>query len=163
EPCFFTVSMQHPVQKTHQVPRGDDGQRGRGRHHACCRRFGGRRMRKISFGMTAACVLLAPAAVAAPPTRCPAGAVLSGTGCIDKYEASVWRVPNPTTVNRVLVNRIKNGTVTLAQLQAAGAMQLGISFMDYAPCAANGQNCADDIYAVSIAGVLPSSNITWFQ
>ena len=34
---------------------------------------------------------------------------------------------------------------------------------DYAPCADNGQNCADDIFAVSLAGVTPSARITWFQ
>src|SRR5262249_34248296 len=34
---------------------------------------------------------------------------------------------------------------------------------DYAPCADSGQNCTDDIYAVSLPGMTPSANITWFQ
>jgi hypothetical protein len=36
-------------------------------------------------------------------TRCPRDSVVSGSGCMDKYEASVWRVPNATTQNRNLV------------------------------------------------------------
>ena len=61
-------------------------------------------MRHISNEMAAAAavVLLAGAAGAAGPpsgplTKCPVDAVVSGAGCMDKYEASVWRVPDPTT------------------------------------------------------------------
>jgi len=89
---------------------------------------------------------------------------MSGTVCMDKYEASVWRVPNPTTVNKPLVSRIRRGTASAADLVAGGATQLGvIATDDYAPCADNGQNCANDIYAVSLPGVMPSANLTWFQ
>ena len=31
---------------------------------------------------------------ASPVRRCAADAVVAGTVCLDKYEASVWRVPN---------------------------------------------------------------------
>jgi formylglycine-generating enzyme required for sulfatase activity len=80
---------------------------------------------------------------------------------MDKYEASVWRVPNPTTV---LASRIRRGAATAADLAAGGATQLGvIATDDYAPCADSGQNCASDIYAVSLPGVMPSANLTWFQ
>src|SRR5262245_49552328 len=108
------------------------------------------------------------AAAAAPPSgpvgRCPADAVVAGAGCMDKYEASVWRVPSPTTTNRTLVARIRQGKATAADLAAGGATQLGIRApFNYAPCAQSGQNCADDIYAVSLPGVIPSSSITWFQ
>ena len=48
-------------------------------------------------------------------------------------------------------------------LTAGGATQLGTSGDDYAPCADSGQNCTDDIYAVSLPGVTPSAFITWFQ
>jgi formylglycine-generating enzyme required for sulfatase activity len=82
---------------------------------------------------------------------------------MDKYEASVWRVPNATTANRSLVDRIRRGRATAADLAAGGATQLGMFTDDYAPCANDGQNCANDIYAVSLPGVLPSMNITWFQ
>jgi formylglycine-generating enzyme required for sulfatase activity len=83
---------------------------------------------------------------------------------MDKYEASVWRVPSPTTSNSGLVAKIKRGKATAAALAAGGATQLGVRLPDdYAPCADNGQNCANDIYAVSLPGVSPSASITWFQ
>ena len=40
---------------------------------------------------------------------------------------------------------------------------MGTEFDDYAPCTGNGQNCANDIYAVSLKGVTPAAFITWFQ
>src|SRR4029450_8542148 len=43
------------------------------------------------------------------------------------------------------------------------ARQLGIAGDDYDPCANNGQNCANDIYAVSLPAEIPSTFITWFQ
>jgi formylglycine-generating enzyme required for sulfatase activity len=134
-------------------------------------------MRHVSNGiaMAVAVALLAGAAGAAVPpsgplTRCPVDAVLSGAGCMDKYEASVWRVPNPTTTNTALVRRIRLGRATQADLTAGGATQLGTAgnpafgvSPDYAPCTANGQSCANDIYALSLPGVTPSANITWFM
>jgi len=91
-------------------------------------------------------------------------AVVSGAGCIDKYEAGVWRVPDPLGGGRDIVRRIRQGTATAALLAAAGATQLGVSpGVDYAPCAVGGQNCADDVYAVSLPAVTPSAKLTWFQ
>src|SRR5262245_3609880 len=117
--------------------------------------------------MSAALLLLAGTAGAQgakPLTRCAPDAVVSGTVCMDKYEASVWRVPNATTTNRALVAKIQQGKATVALLTAGGATQLGLVYPpDYAPCALNGQNCTDDIFAVSLPGVLPSAFITWFQ
>jgi len=118
-----------------------------------------------SLTMSAALVLLAGTAGAQgakPLTRCAPDAVVSGTVCMDKYEASVWRVPNATTTNKGLVVKIQQGRATVALLTAGGATQLGLS-ADYAPCAQNGQNCTDDIYAVSVSGVVPSAYIDWFQ
>jgi len=101
---------------------------------------------------------------AKPLKRCAADAVIAGTVCMDTYEASVWRVPNSTTANVALVKRIQQGKATAAALTASGATQLGIgSTDDYAPCGKGGQNCVDDIYAVSLPGVAPSANITWSQ
>ncbi len=92
---------------------------------------------------------------------CPPDSVRSGDICIDKYEASVWRIPPGATT---LVQQVQGGTATLVDLVAGGATQLGIGFTDdYAPCADSGQNCTDDIYAVSLPGVTPSAYITWFQ
>jgi formylglycine-generating enzyme required for sulfatase activity len=116
--------------------------------------------------VSAALILLAGTAWAQdakPLKKCPADAVVSGTVCMDTYEGSVWRVPNPTTTNKSLVSKIQQGKATAADLAKGGATQLGVSSADYAPCAASGQNCTDDIYAVSLPGVLPSANVTWFQ
>ena len=95
--------------------------------------------------------------------RCAADAVVAGTVCLDRYEASVWRVPNPTTTNASLVRKIQLGRATQADLTAGGATQLGTAGDDYAPCTDNGQNCANDIYAVSLPSEIPSAFITWFQ
>lgn len=100
---------------------------------------------------------------AKPLTKCAPDAVVSGTVCVDTYEASVWRVPDATDANKGLVKRIRQGKVTADELTAAGATPLGIGFDDYAPCADSGQNCGDDIFAVSLPGVVPSAYITWFQ
>lgn len=101
---------------------------------------------------------------AKPLRRCPLDSVVSGTVCMDTYEASVWRVPNATSTNAGLVKKIQAGTATAAALTAGGATQLGIGVTkDYAPCVDSGQNCAGDIYAASLPGVPPSANLTWFQ
>jgi hypothetical protein len=89
--------------------------------------------------------------------------VVSGTLCVDRYEASVWRVPAPSGINRGLVKKITQGKATIAALTNGGATQLGTTSDDYAPCADGGQNCTDDVYAVSLQGVAPSSRMTWFQ
>jgi hypothetical protein len=128
-------------------------------------------MRHISKGLTmvGAMVLLRGAAGAAGPpsgpiTRCAVDAVVSGAGCMDKYEASVWRVPDPLGANTSLVRAIQRGRATAAWLAAGGARQLGVGNADdYAPCADSGEHCTDDVYAVSLPGVVPSANITWFQ
>src|SRR5688572_26590826 len=96
-----------------------------------------------------------------PLSRCPPDAVISGASCVDRFEASVWRVPEPTTTNRRLVRRIQTGTVTVTELTTGGATPLGRTSDDYAPCADSGQNCVDDIYADSLPGVIPSAFIAW--
>lgn len=62
-----------------------------------------------------------------------------GPLCVDVYEASVWSTPT-------------------------GGTQYGATADDY-PCGDNGNDCtgAFAIYARSVAGVTPSSFITWFQ
>jgi hypothetical protein len=125
-------------------------------------------MPQVSRAITvsAALALLASTAGAQgakPLTKCPVDAVVSGTVCMDKYEASVWRVPLPATANKSLVKKIQQGKVKMTDLTKGGATQLGVASDDYAPCADSGQNCTDDIYAVSLPGVTPSGYITWFQ
>ena len=112
---------------------------------------------------SSALLLLASAAGAQgarPLAKCAAGAVVSGTVCMDRYEASVWRVENPTTDNASLVAKIQQGKVTHADLIEA-AEPLG-NGGDYGLCLEDGQACTD-IFAVSLEGVPPSANTTWFQ
>jgi len=90
---------------------------------------------------------------------CPPDSVLVGATCFDKYEGSVWSVPAGAGD---LIERIKRGTATLAELTAGGAVQLGVAADDY-PCRNDGQDCAQAIFEVSIAGVRPSTHLTWFQ
>jgi hypothetical protein len=116
-----------------------------------------------TVGMTAAVLLLLAGSASAAGPSCAVDAVASGTVCMDQYEASVWRVPDPTTLNANLVAKIQQGTATAADLAAGGATQLGTAGDDYAPCTDNGQNCANDIYAVSLPSVIPSAFATWFQ
>ncbi|MGH8583114.1 MAG: SUMF1/EgtB/PvdO family nonheme iron enzyme [Gammaproteobacteria bacterium] len=65
--------------------------------------------------------------------------VKAGALCVDAYEASVWSTPT-------------------------GGAQFGATSDNY-PCADNGNDCTGTkaIFARSVAGVTPSSNITWFQ
>jgi len=116
----------------------------------------------VALGLGAPSAVLGHS-LARPVKKCSADAVVAGTVCLDRYEESVWRVPNPTTANATLVRWIQRGRATEADLVAAGATQLGKEGHDYAPCADDGQSCADDIYAVSLPSVVPSASITWFQ
>jgi formylglycine-generating enzyme required for sulfatase activity len=116
--------------------------------------------------VSAALLLLASTAGAQgakPLKKCAVDAVVAGTVCMDTYEASVWRVSDPLVTNKGLVKKIQAGKATVADLAAGGATQLGTAGDDYAPCADSGQNCTDDIYAVSVVGMTPSSRMTWFQ
>lgn len=99
---------------------------------------------------------------AKPLKKCPQDSVVSGAVCMDKYEASAWRVPDPTGANKRLVRKIRKGKATLADLTKGGAIQLGIASFDYAPCMTNGYNCTD-IFAVSLPAVNPSSILMWFM
>src|SRR5262245_23268379 len=121
----------------------------------------------VASALSIAAAAATAAAVVGSPTiplrRCAPDAVVAGTVCLDKYEASVWRVPNPTTRNGGLVRRIQLGRATLADLTAGGATQLGTLADDYGPCGDGAQACAHDVYAVSLPAVLPSTYLTWFQ
>jgi hypothetical protein len=119
----------------------------------------------LRLALAAALIALASTAGAQgmrPLRKCPRDSVVSGTVCMDKFEASAWRVPNPAA-NERLVKKIQEGRATRADLIRAGATQLGTEEDDYAPCSDSGQNCANDIYAVSLRGVTPSASLTWFQ
>ena len=110
----------------------------------------------VAVGMTGFLLVLpAPAAAA----DCPPDSVRSGNLCIDKYEASVWEIAE----SNVVIKFIRAGRATLDMLLAAGAVQHGVSGADYGKnCPASGNGCVN-FYAVSIPGVTPSANLTWFQ
>jgi formylglycine-generating enzyme required for sulfatase activity len=81
---------------------------------------------------------------------------------MDKYEASVWQVPTAG-----LIAKIKQGTVTLAELTAGGATQISPSSSGCEPefpatFPLTGQ-WTKPLYAVSIAGVHPTACVSWFQ
>jgi formylglycine-generating enzyme required for sulfatase activity len=113
----------------------------------------------------AAVLALAGPAAAAPP-KCSSDAVAVGPTCVDKYEESLWQIP-PT--NLALIKHVLAGNVTLAQLTAGGATQLSYQNtleICQPPIPAtfpqNG-NWTAPVYAVSIAGVLPSGCVSWPQ
>jgi formylglycine-generating enzyme required for sulfatase activity len=107
-----------------------------------------------------------------PLTECPPDAVISGTVCMDKYEASVWRVPTfevtprgVRTANTTrLIAKIRQGTATEADLKEGGAIQVGLDNWgeDDAPCMIHGRNCGN-LLAVSLPGVRPARAISWLQ
>src|SRR6187397_681948 len=103
--------------------------------------------------------------------RCPPDALKVGTACVDTYEASLWRI-DPANVT--LVRKVQSGRVTLADLQAGGAIPLSPSaciamdaFTNF-PRSGNwtpvpgSDPPSPGFYAVSIAGVQPSRCVTWF-
>lgn len=101
---------------------------------------------------------------AKPLSKCAPDAVVSGTVCMDKFEASAWRVPGAATINKGLVKKIRSGKATVADLVKGGATQLGLlGAPDYAPCGDGGQNCTNDVFALSLPQVLPSAQVSWFQ
>ncbi len=96
---------------------------------------------------------------------CPLDSTQVGTLCVDKYEASVWSIP---VENTSLAARVKLGGVTLAELTAGGATQIGA-----APASCTGTefpsgfprngNWTEPLYALSIVGVTPSACVSWYQ
>lgn len=123
-------------------------------------------MVRTAAGAALLALAASPAAAqgAKPITKCAPDAVVSGVVCMDKYEAGAWRVPDPLGAHKGLVKKIQQGKIkNVAQLTAAGATQLGVGSDNYAPCVDSGQTCANDVYAVSVPGVVPSAHLTWFQ
>jgi formylglycine-generating enzyme required for sulfatase activity len=128
------------------------------------------------FAVLAALLLAGTSASAGQAEKCPTDAVKVGPACIDRYEESVWRVSG-TDKSKKVVKKIQKGTVTLDDLTKAGAEQLGCRQAPFAlkefpatfPNTGNwkaeeGSNPpSPDIYAVSVAGVLPSTCLSWFQ
>jgi hypothetical protein len=92
--------------------------------------------------------------------KCHADAVQVGEVCVDQYEASVWEIAPADTA---LIKKVRKSKVASAA-DLAGATQRGATGGgDYgAGCPVTANGCKD-LYAVSIAGVTPSFEISWFQ
>ncbi len=104
---------------------------------------------------------------------CAPDAVQVGPVCVDKYEASVWQI-DPS--NTALVQKVQAGTATLTDLSAATQLSpAGTLTCPASPYPATfppdgnwtpvsgSSPPSPGVYAVSVAGVLPSACITWFQ
>ncbi len=117
-------------------------------------------------------------------TRCPRDSVLVGQFCVDKYEASVWQIPDTNSLgvsNAWLIHRIQRGWVTLADLTLGNATLISPASASTCAPAAPGTTCSScdappfpatfpvngqwtqPLYAVSVAGVQPTGCISWFQ
>ncbi len=117
-------------------------------------------------------------------TSCPPDAVLVGNVCVDKFEASVWQVPDHDAIgnsNVALIRKIKLGTVTLSDLIAGSAVQISPSSPSACVSSDPDKQCSScdapafpatfpdsgqwtqPVYAVSIPAVQPTACISWFQ
>ncbi len=110
---------------------------------------------------------------------CAPDAVQAGPACVDRYEATVWDVPATNTAgnsNAGLIKKIQKGTVKLSDLMKGGATQVSPATplpvgTNNGPCSAAAfpatfppdGNWTAPLYAVSVAGVLPTTCPTWFQ
>jgi hypothetical protein len=124
------------------------------------------RMRRVLGIATVDLVAATPAgafAAGALEPRCASDSVKAGDVCIDTDEASVWQIP---PANAALVRRVQRGRATLANLINGGATQVSPASTCNpafpATFDATG-NWTSPLFAVSVAGVVPTSCVTWFQ
>ena len=89
--------------------------------------------------------------------QCPAGMVASGSTCVDRFEASLWKVTDTSCIALIRQGR------DLPPHCFQGATQLGINGVDYtdAQCQFNGGGCTN-LFALSIPGVIPARSINYF-
>jgi formylglycine-generating enzyme required for sulfatase activity len=120
--------------------------------------------RPTHLAAIALAIALAPAADGSAHSKCAPDAVRVGPLCVDRYEASVWSIP---AAREKLIERVEKGKVTLGELTAGGATRLGTicaeAGIDYGAGFPVSGNWTTPVYAVSVAGVLPSTCISWFQ
>ena len=122
--------------------------------------------RRASLVWLAVFVVQVVAAQRVCARRCAPDAVQVGPVCVDKYEASVWSVP---TGDDQLLAKIRRGRATVSHLAAGGAVQMGAIPMtgctgtDYGPNFPPNGNWTAPLFAASVAGVPPSTCVTWFQ
>jgi formylglycine-generating enzyme required for sulfatase activity len=119
-------------------------------------------MNLICVTLAGAAVIALVGSVEAASVGCAPDAVRVGPVCVDRYEGSTWQIP---AANKTLIRRVQQGKATLAALQAGGATQLGCnpSLAPYPATFPDSGNWTEPVYATSVAGVLPSTCISWFQ
>jgi formylglycine-generating enzyme required for sulfatase activity len=83
--------------------------------------------------------------------------VPSGAGCIDRFEASLWKVIDPGCIVQ-----IKQG-INLPPHCLQQAQQVGINGVDYTDvqCHFNGGGCKN-LFALALPGVIPARSINYF-
>jgi formylglycine-generating enzyme required for sulfatase activity len=127
---------------------------------------------KQTWPVVVTALLLASTAESGAQKKCPRDAVRVGPACIDKYEGSVWRIP---VSSKQLIAKVLKGTVRLDDL--TDAEQLGCVLPPFSqggfpgsfPNSGNwraeegSKPPSPGVYAVSVAGVLPSTCLSWFQ
>jgi hypothetical protein len=119
---------------------------------------------RLGYLFAIAAVALAAAQPATALTlKCPPDSMSVGDACVDRYESSVWQIP---AGNTVLIRKVQLGRVTLADLTSGGATQVSPALMclpAFPPSFDATGNWTDPLFAVSVAGVEPTSCVTWFQ
>jgi formylglycine-generating enzyme required for sulfatase activity len=116
--------------------------------------------------------LVAPAALAG--SACPPDSARVGTVCVDRYEASIWRIP---VSNKGLLKKVQQGKATVDDLETGGATLVrfyGGTPGDPPDYATNFPGSGDWVpvpgsnppspgfYALSLPGVQPAL-ATWYQ
>ena len=122
------------------------------KHRHLCRMFG-----VVALGLASAL----PAG--ALMLRCPQDSAQVGDACVDKYEASIWQIP---AGNTALVRAVQLGRATLADLTSGGAIQVSPASTctpAFPPTFNATGNWTSRLFAVSVAGVEPTSCVSWFQ
>jgi hypothetical protein len=89
--------------------------------------------------------------------QCPATMVQSGPTCIDRFEASLWKVTDSLCIALIRQGR------ELPPFCLQQATQVGVAGVDYtdAQCQFNGGGCTN-LFALSLPGVIPARSINYF-
>ncbi len=100
-----------------------------------------------------------------PPAVCAPDSVQTGSGapCVDIYETSVWDIP---AGNTTLIQKVKDGMATLADLTGGGATQISPTSTcspGFPATFPQDGHYTAPLYAVSVAGVHPTACITAYQ
>jgi Sulfatase-modifying factor enzyme 1 len=116
--------------------------------------------RKVAI---AAVCLAAALPAGALTLHCPPDSVKVGDACIDRFEASIWQIPSG---NAALIRSVQLGRATRADLIGGGAVQVSPASTCspmFPPTFDATGNWTSPLFAASVAGVAPTSCVTWFQ